>query len=321
MHTSVNKTMGPLEWLLLVFLSVLWGGSFFFSKVALSELQPFTVVLVRVGIAAIVLNFVVIATGQRMPTSPKMWSAFLVMGLINNLIPFSLIFWGQTQISSSLAAILNATTPVWTVLLAHFLTTDERLTPNRLGGVFIGLLGVAMMIGLDALQGLGINVLAQIAVVGAAISYAFAGIYGKRFKGTSPIVTATGQITGTTLVMIPIALFVDKPWLLPIPNSSILGALFGLSLLSTALAYILYFRLLSTVGATNLLLVTFLIPISAIILGQLILDEHLEIRQFVGMGLIGLSLMAIDGRILRAIRARFSSQQPTQSTITEDYFS
>ena len=313
--------MGPLEWILLIFLSVLWGGSFFFSKVALSELQPFTVVLVRVGIAAIVLNFVVIATGQRMPTSPKMWSVFVVMGLLNNLIPFSLIFWGQTQISSSLAAILNATTPVWTVLLAHFLTTDERLTPNRLGGVFIGLLGVAIMIGLDALQGLGINVLAQIAVVGAAISYAFAGIYGKRFKGTSPIVTATGQITGATLVMIPIALFIDKPWLLPMPNSSILGALFGLSLLSTALAYILYFRLLSAVGATNLLLVTFLIPISAIILGQLILDEHLEIRQFVGMGLIGLSLMAIDGRILRAIRARFSSQQPTQPTITEDYFS
>jgi len=321
LHTSVNKTMGPLEWILLIFLSVLWGGSFFFSKVALSELQPFTVVLVRVGIAAIVLNFVVIATGQRMPTSPKMWSVFVVMGLLNNLIPFSLIFWGQTQISSSLAAILNATTPVWTVLLAHFLTTDERLTPNRLGGVFIGLLGVAIMIGLDALQGLGINVLAQIAVVGAAISYAFAGIYGKRFKGTSPIVTATGQITGATLVMIPIALFIDKPWLLPMPNSSILGALFGLSLLSTALAYILYFRLLSAVGATNLLLVTFLIPISAIILGQLILDEHLEIRQFVGMGLIGLSLMAIDGRILRAIRARFSSQQPTQPTITEDYFS
>jgi len=303
MSTSTNKVMGPQEWVLLIILSVLWGGSFFFGKVALSELRPFTVVLGRVSIAAVALNLIVRATGHKMPSSPKMWAAFLIMGMLNNLIPFSLIVWGQTQISSSLASILNATTPVWTVLLAHFLTVDERLTPNRLIGVFCGVIGVAIMIGLDALEGLEINILAQIAVIGAAISYAFAGIYGKRFKGTPSIIIAAGQITGTTLMMIPIALVVDKFWLLPMPSLNVWWALLGLALLSTALAYIIYFRLLSTAGATNLLLVTFLIPVSAIFLGIVFLGEQLDIRHFVGMGLIGLGLIAIDGRLLRQVKA------------------
>jgi drug/metabolite transporter (DMT)-like permease len=318
MGASIKKTMGPLEWSLLIFLSILWGGSFFFGKVALMELRPFTVVLGRVSIAAVALNIIVRASGKRMPTSLKMWATFLVMGLLNNLIPFSLIFWGQTQISSSLAAILNATTPVWTVLLAHFLTVDERLTPNRLGGVLFGLIGVAIMIGLDALQGLGINVIAQLAVIGAAVSYAFAGIYGKRFKGTTPIVTATGQITGTTLMMIPLALIVDKPWTLPMPDLRVLGAMLGLALLSTALAYIIYFRLLSTVGATNLLLVTFLIPVSAIFLGTMILGEQLDMHNIVGMGFIGLGLVAIDGRIIKVIKKRLFNRYHAESSVVED---
>jgi len=229
MQTSVTKTMGPIAWLLLIFLSVLWGGSFFFSKIALSELQPFTVVFGRVSIAAIVLILVVFATGYRMPRSPKVWSAFLVMGLLNNLIPFSLIFWGQTLIPSSLAAILNATTPVWTILLAHFLTTDERLTPNKLVGVFIGVIGVVITIGIVALQGLGSNVIAQLAVLVAAVSYALAGIYGKRFGGSPPAVTASGQLICTTLLLIPITLVVDKPWTLPAPTMIVIGAMLGLA--------------------------------------------------------------------------------------------
>lgn len=299
MTKSTTKTMGPLEWSLLIILSILWGGSFFFSKVALAELRPFTVVLGRVVLAAIALNVIVIATGQRMPTSPKMWGFFIIMGTLNNLIPFSLIFWGQTQIASALASILNATTPLWTVLLAHFLTSDERLTANRLGGMLFGLVGVVIMIGPDTLQGLGLNVLAQVAVLGAAISYAFAGIFGKRFRGTSPNVTAAGQVTSTAVMMIPIALAVDRPWLLPAPGLTIWGALVGLALLSTAIAYVIYFRLLATAGATNLLLVTFLIPISALLLGITLLGEHLDLRHIVGMGLIGLGLAAIDGRPLR----------------------
>jgi len=304
MGTINNKQMGSQDWFQLFFLSILWGGSFFFSKVALVDLKPFSVVLGRVFIAAIALNIIVRVTGHRMPTSLKMWFSFFVMGFLNNLLPFSLIFWGQTQISSSLASILNATTPVWTVLLAHFLTTDERITPNRISGVIFSMIGVVVMIGFDALQGWGSNVIAQLAVVGAAISYACAGIYGKRFKETPAIVTATGQITGTTLMIIPIVIIFDKPWLLPKPGLNAWGALVGLALLSTALAYILYFRLLSSAGATNLLLVTFLIPVSAILLGTIILGEQLDIQHVVGMGFISLGLIAIDGRLFRKIGLR-----------------
>jgi drug/metabolite transporter (DMT)-like permease len=220
------------------------------------------------------------------------------MGLLNNLIPFSLISWGQTQISSSLASILNATTPVWTVLLAHFLTEDEKLTNNRLGGALFGLFGVVIMIGWDVLDGLGINLLAQLAVIGAAISYGFAGIYGKRFHETPAIVTAAGQLTCTAIMAIPITMIVDKPWFYPMPNLNVWIAMLGLALLSTALAYIIYFRLLTTTGATNLLLVTFLVPVSAILLGTIILGEHLLLRHLLGMIMIGLSLAAIDGRVL-----------------------
>lgn len=296
------KVMSLLEWLLLIVLSILWGGSFFFSKVALAELRPLTVVLGRVALAAFVLNIVVLATGQRMPTAWKTWGLFMSMGALNNLIPFSLIFWGQTQITSSLASILNATTPLWTVLFAHFFTRDERLSPNRFSGVLCGFLGVGLIIGPDIRHGLGVNVLAQSAVIGAAVSYAFAGIFGKRFKGIPPLLTATGQVTSTTLLMLPIALVVDQPWFLPTPHLSTWGALLGLALLSTAIAYIIYFRLLASAGATNLLLVTFLIPVSALLLGMTWLGERLELRHLVGMGLISLGLAAVDGRLLTLLK-------------------
>jgi len=318
MRTSAVKTMGLVDWLLLIFLSILWGGSFFFGKVALSELRPFTLVLGRVSIAAMVMHVVVRATGHRMPSSLRLWGAFLVMGLLNNLIPFSLIFWGQTQISASLASILNATAPIWTVLLAHYFTTDERLTPNRLGGVLFSLLGVVIMIGPDVLRGLGLNVLAQLAVVLAALAYAVAGIYGKRFRGTPPIITATGQITGTTLMMIPLALLVDKPWQLPMPGLPVWGAVLGLALLSTALAYLIYFRLLASAGATNLLLVTFLIPVSAILLGTIILGERLDARHIAGMALIGLGLIAIDGRALKFVTGKLTRRHATISPLADD---
>ena len=186
--------MTPFEWLLLLLLSVLWGGSFFFGEVALAELPPLTLVLGRVALAAVTLNLVVVATGQRMPRDVRLWSAFLVMGALNNFIPYSLIFWGQTEITSSLASILNATTPLWTVVLAHVLTHDERMSPNKLAEVLLGLLGVIVMIGPAALGGVGLNVFAQLAVVGAAFSYAFAGTFGRRFRrlGVRPLVTRVG---------------------------------------------------------------------------------------------------------------------------------
>ena len=303
MHVSINKVMGPFEWFLLILLSILWGASFFFAKVALTDLGPFTIVLGRVGLAAIFLNGVVLASGHRMPTNRKLWRNFMIMGFLNNLLPFSLIFWGQTQIASGLAAILNATTPLWTVLLAHFFTADEKVTPNRFSGVLFGLFGVILIIGPEILQGLSVNFLAQMAIVAAAASYAFAGIFGKRFKHTPALVTATGQITGTTIMMIPVVLVVDKPWTLAMPSLATWGALLGLALLSTSIAYIIYFYILAKSGATNLLLVTFLIPVSALILGMVFLGERLAPLHFAGMTLIAIGLVAVDGRLLKFLKA------------------
>lgn len=295
-HT-INKIMRPIEWFLLIILSIIWGGAFFFGKVAVAELPPFSIVLGRVGIAAIVLNVIVRITGYRMPRSLKIWRDFMVMGALNNMIPFSLIFWGQIHIASGLAAILNATTPLWTVTLAHFMTRDERLNTSRLTGVVLGIFGVIIIIGPDALKGFGSNVMAQLAVIGATISYALAGIFGKRFRDIPPIVTATGQLTCSTLMIIPIAIWVDKPWLISMPGVQTFGSIIALALVCTALAYIIYFRILASAGATNILLVTFLIPISALILGAIFLGERLELRHFLGMGIIVIGLAAIDGRV------------------------
>jgi drug/metabolite transporter (DMT)-like permease len=317
MATPINRAMGAGEWLLLIVLSILWGGSFFFADLALRELPPLLVVLGRVGFAALALNLVLRASGRALPRDRRTWGAFFGMGALNNLIPFSLIFWGQTEIASGLAAILNATTPLFVVVLAHFLTRDERMSAGRLGGVLLGLAGVAVMIGPDALQGLGLDVLAEIAVLGAALSYACAGIFGRRFRGLPPLVTATGQVTATTLMMLPLALTLERPWLLPLPGALTWAALLGLALVCTALAYVLYFRILATAGATNLLLVTLLIPVSALFLGMTILGERLALRDFAGMALIGLGLAAIDerplGRLRRALSAKARPAAPRRS--------
>ncbi len=294
----MNATMGRQEWLLLGLLSVLWGGSFFFGKVALAELKPFTVVLGRVGLAALALMILTHLLGHRFPSDMRLWGAFFIMGALNNLIPFSLIFWGQTQIASGLAAILNATTPLFTVALAHVVTEEEKMTPNKLIGILLGLAGVAIMMGPEVLNGLELHVVGQLAILGAALSYAFAGLYGRRFRQHPPIVTATGQVTATTILMIPIVTMVDQPWALPAPGLITWGALIALALLSTAVAYVIYFQILATAGATNLLLVTFLIPVSAILLGAMILGERLDAKHFIGMALIMLGLAAVDGRLL-----------------------
>ena len=299
--TTVNRSMGLLDWSLLIALSVLWGGSFFFIGVAVDALPPFTIVALRVGLAAAALNVIVPALGLIMPKNWRHWLAFLEMGALNNVIPFSLIVWGQTHITGGLASILNATTPFFTVVVAHFLTSDEKLTGERLAGVLIGFLGVVFVIGPQALKGLGVNTLAQLAVLGAAISYAFAATFGRRFRraGLAPLVTAAGQVTASSVLMLPLALIVDRPWRLPIPHLEVWGAVVGLALLSTALAYILYFRILAAAGATNLALVTLLIPVSAILLNTMIRGEHLDMRHIGGMGILGLGLVVVDGRLFR----------------------
>jgi len=303
-NLTINKAMSPLEWGLLLTLSILWGGSFFFNGVAVRELPTFTVVVCRVFLAALSLLVVMQIMGLKMPTSRRVWVAFFGMGLLNNVVPFTLIVWGQSHIGSGVASILNATTPLFTVIVAHALTNDEKMTVARLLGVIVGLVGVALMIGADNLQLLEVNILAQLACLAAAMSYAFAGVFGRHFRvlGIAPIAAATGQVAASSVVLLPIMIVVDKPWTLPIPSLTAISALVGVAILSTALAYILYFRILATAGAINLLLVTFLIPVSAIMLGVLVLNEVLLPKHFIGMTLIGVGLAAIDGRPIRAIR-------------------
>ena len=296
----INRRMEQREWLALLLLSVLWGGSFLFAGIQVKALPPFTIVFLRVGFAAVILNILVRALGRTMPSGLCDWRAFFAMGLLNNAIPFCLIVWGQSHIASGLAAILNATTPIFTVIVAHVATGDEKMTGNRLFGVAIGFLGVVALVGADALNGLGTNLLAQLAVLLAAISYAFAGVYGRRFGrlGLDPIVTATGQVTASAMMLFTIAMLIDAPWTVPLPPAEVWGAAIGSAVFSTVLGYVLYFRILATAGATNLLLVTFLIPISAIIMGATLLGEHLELRHFAGLAIIGAGLAAIDGRWL-----------------------
>ena len=303
MTSSINTSMGMREWLMLITLSLLWGGSFFFVGVAVVELPPLTIVTLRVGLAAITLWIIVLFMGLSLPKSPNVWVAFLIMGLLNNVIPFSLIVWGQTHIASGLASVLNATTPLFGVIVVGLLLVDERATAMKLVGVAVGFLGVVMMIGIPSLDSVKQGtILAQIAILGAALSYAFASVFGRRFKamGLKPIIIAAGQVTGSTALLAPVAFYVDGPLALLGPGSPsiiVWASILTLAVFSTALAYILYFKILASSGATNILLVTLLVPVSAIFLGLLFLNETLQWVNLAGMALIAIGLSAIDGRL------------------------
>lgn len=300
-----NRPMTGPEWTTLLALSGLWGGSFFFNAVALRGLPVLVVVVARVLLAALLLLALMRLSGQRMPASRRVWAAFLGMGLLNNVLPFSLIVWGQTHVASGVAATINAATPLFGVLLAHVLTSDERLTAARLAGVLVGFAGVAVMMG-GSLDGGRGALLGALACLAAAFSYACSGIFGRRFRGlgVTPMATAAGQLVASSLVLLPVMLAVDRPWTLPAPDAATVAAILGLAALSTALAYVLFFRLLATAGATNLLLVTLLIPASAVLLGVIFLGETFLPRQGAGMALIALGLAAIDGRPWAAVRRR-----------------
>ncbi|MGB0629982.1 MAG: DMT family transporter [Alphaproteobacteria bacterium] len=293
--------MSPLTWGYLVALSVVWGGTFFFQEIAVAELPTLVIVGVRVGLAALILLTVMIVLRIPFPRGTEVWRAFVVLAVINNLIPFSLIVWGQVYITSSLASILNATTPLFGVVAAHFFTTDEKMSPAKALGVVLGFAGVVIMIGGEALVQIGSDIMGQLAVIGAAAAYAFGGIYGRRFTamGVAPTATATCQLTVSSIILIPVVLILHEPWTLPIPGTDVVLSLIALASVSTALAYFFYFRILSTAGSVNLMLVTFLIPVTGIALGILFLNEVLQAPHVIGFAFIGAGLAAIDGRVLR----------------------
>lgn len=295
MNTSPSIT--PTSALMLIVLAMVWGGSFFFAEVALTEVPPLTITLHRVAWAVPILFVVVWRMGLKLPRSPKIWGAYLVMGALNNAIPFSLIFWGQTEIESGLASILNGTTAVFGAVVAGLVLKDEPLSIRKIIGALLGLLGVATILGLDLLRGFDLRNLAQLAVLGAALSYAFASVWGKlRLAGQPPQMNALGMLMGSTVLMAPLAIFVDGPpsFALSLP---VWAALVSVASLSTALAYLLYFGILVRAGAANLMLVTLLIPPFAITLGAVILGEELAGAAYAGFGLIALGLLVTDGRL------------------------
>ncbi|TPQ52577.1 EamA family transporter [Prosthecomicrobium hirschii] len=297
----------PLRaWGLLVTLSVLWGGTFLFNRLAVGEIPPTTLVLARVGLAALVLLAILSATGGRLAFDRRRLFDYVGMGLLNNVIPFVLIVWGQKTIAAGLASILNATTPIFAVLLTHWMT-DEKATPAKFAGVLVGILGVAVLVGPGRIDFAGTEFLAELACLGAAVSYGFSSVWSRRFRGSPPLETATGQLTASTVILLPLSLFADQPWTLPMPGTTALVCVAALAVLSTALAYLIFFRIVVIAGATSAMLVTLLIPPSAILLGWLVLGERLAPQHFAGMGLIALGLLTIDGRLLKAIAARFRS--------------
>lgn len=297
----IDTRMNREDWAILLILSVLWGGSFYFIEVALETVAPLTLVLIRVALAAGMLWAFLLVRRERLPLPPGALTGFLILALLNNVIPFVLFAWAQVEISGGLASILNATTPIWGVVVAHLLTADEKASPGKVAGVLLGFAGVAVMIGTDFLGEIGRGALAQIACLAATLCYALAGVWARRFRGMGvpPMAVATGQLSAAAIVMLPLVLVFEPLWLSPAPSAEAWWALIALALFCTTFAYILYFRLLASAGATNSLLVTFLIPITAILLGAILLGERLELRHFAGMVLIAAGLAAIDGRLFR----------------------
>jgi len=306
--------MDSKNWLRLLLLSLLWGGSFFFVEVALTALPIFTIVFLRVFFGAVILLLIILISGRKLPGGKKIWLDFLVMGTLNNVIPFCMIVSGQRYISGGFASILNATTPFFTVVVAHILTKDEKLNAGKIAGVVLGIAGVSILMGFETVLGESNKLIGIIAVLCAAVSYAFAGIWGRRFKtyGITPLAPAAGQLICSAVLLFPIVIIVDRPWTLDFPELNIWVAVLGIALFSTALAYILYFKILASSGATNVLLVTFLVPVSAILLGVFILSEVFKVQFLLGMIIIGLGLIAIDGRLIQRIGRKKNVQRQSQ---------
>jgi drug/metabolite transporter (DMT)-like permease len=303
MAASTNPSMTSYEWALLIALSILWGASFLFVGVAVREIHPFTLVTARLIIATLVLYGAIHAIGLHLPGDRLSWRDFFIMGFLNSAVPFCLIAWGQSHIASGLASILISSAPLFAIVLAHYATDNEPMTPVRIAGVIIGFAGVVVMVGPSALAGIGGAFLPQLALVGAAAAYGVSVVFAKRFsrRGVQPLATATGQLAAASVIMLPIAVVVDRPWTLAVPSSEALAAIAGVAVLSTALAYIIYYRILSTAGAVNLILVNFLVPVTGVLLGGIVLGERLAPRHFIGMAAIALGLAFVSGRITRRL--------------------
>jgi drug/metabolite transporter (DMT)-like permease len=292
--------MGSVDWAQLILLGILWGGSFFFARIAVQEIDPLVLVFYRVASAAVILQLWLLVRRLPFGLALPYAGSFFILAFVNNVVPFSLIFLGQTAIGAGLAAILNATTPFWTVIAANILTSDEKITANKLGGIVLGIAGTAVMIGPSALTGFGAPLWAQLCVLGASLSYGLAAIYARRFRHLPSEIVATGQLTASSIIMTVVVGAAYGTAGLHAASLSAWAAVAALGIVSTALAFVLYFNLIASAGATNASLVTLIVPIGAVLLGALFLGEGLAVPEIAGMALIGLGLVTIDGRIFRS---------------------
>ncbi len=294
---SADLSITSGDWVRLALLSVLWGGSFFFVGVAVKELPPLTIVFIRVGLAALLLLPLIRIYRIRTPPTLAGWRPFIIMALLNNVLPFSLLVSGQTMIASGLASVINAMTPVFTVLvLAAF--GEERLIPRRIVGVLVGLAGVIVLRGFDlhfdSQQSLGI-----LLCLGATIVFGFSALWAKRqLHGVEPLAAATFQLICSGIMMFVLCMLFERPWQLAAPHLTTWLALGGLAALSTSLAYILFFQIIRGSGPGNVMLVTLLVPVTAIALGYVVLDEVVTPREIMGAMIIASGLLIMDGRLL-----------------------
>jgi len=293
------RSIPTRTWIELALLGVIWGGSFLAIRLALNEVGFVTSVAHRVFWAALILWGYVAVARLPVPRDPRIWIAFFVMGLLNNVIPFSLMAWGQLHIPTGLTSVFNAGTAIFGALLAALLLADERLTLRKSIGIGLGFAGVAVAIGLESLRDFDIRSLAQLAVITGTVSYAFASIWARlRLTGLAPQVAAAGMLTGSSLVMVPAALLMDGAPRFDIGWQAI-AAIAYYVIFATAGAYLLYYRILAAAGAGNTMIVTLLIPPVSIVLGALVLDEVLSPNVYAGLALLALGLIVLDGRLLR----------------------
>lgn len=296
--------MTLLEWAMLLLIAGFWGGSYFFTGVAIKELPVFSIVMARYAVAAPIMICLIYWLGQRYPWNSDIFKAGLFLAAFNQLIPFSLITWGQSHIPSAVASIVNAAGPIITLVMAHYMTRDDRMNGQRASGVVIGFAGMGIMIGAGAMQALNASIAAQLACVLASFSYAFGSITARKFSrdNIKPTELVAAQSVVAGIILLPLVLVVDRPWTLPMPSSGTWLSLLGLGLLSSTIGHLIFFRLLATAGATNLSLVSYFMPITAISLGVLFLGDVLEPRHIAGLCIIVCGLAIMDGRPWRALQ-------------------
>jgi drug/metabolite transporter (DMT)-like permease len=294
--------MGSFEWLMMLACAFCWGSAYIFNKVAIAELPSLTITASRLLLAALLLQLLCRMRGIQLPWSGRAWAPFFVYTIFSNVAPFLFVLHGQKETAAGLAAVIGSSTPLFVILLAHVWTHDEKLRGRKIVGVLVGLVGVAVVIGSEALSFDG-PMIAKGSLLVASMLYAIGAIFAKRLTRYEPMALAAMQMTAGFIVALPLALLIDLPWQLPMPSSMAMGAIAGTAVIGSSLAAITYFHVLRRAGATNAMLVTLLVPITPIVLGALLFGERLQAREILGGLIVAAALVIIDGRFAAYLKS------------------